>query len=126
MSNWSTLKQKGLSDIIKRLDALGVEYRVTAPDGASYGAWTDARVETKTITKYRTGNRYAYGSLKTHVLPYMEPMQPGDECEIPMAHFEVQALHSSIASWAIRLWGVKNYVSGRDLDAGVIRVLRVQ
>ena len=126
MSNWSTLKQKGLSDIIKRLDALGVEYRVIAPDGTSHGTWTDAKVKTKVVTKHRTGNRYAHGSLKNHVLPYMQPMQPGDECEIPLAHFAVVSLHSSVASWAIRLWGLGNYITSRDNDAGVIRVLRVQ
>lgn len=126
MSNWSGLKQRALEDVIKRLDTLGVQYRVIGHDGTSYGTWSDAKVETKTVTKYRTGNRYPYGVLKRHVNLYMESMQPGDECEIPCADFDVAALHSSVASWAIRLWGTGNYITTRDRDACVIRVLRVQ
>lgn len=126
MSNWSGLKQRVLDDVIKRLDTLGVQYRVIGQDGTSYGTWSDAKVETKTVTKYRTGNRYPYGALKRHALAYMEPLQPGDECEIPLENFDVDSLHSSVASWAIRLWGMGNYVSARDKDTCVIRVLRIQ
>ena len=46
MNDWTPLKQKVLLDTLKRVDALGVQYKVIAPDGSEYGTLNAAAVKT--------------------------------------------------------------------------------
>ena len=38
MTEWTELKNRVLIDALKRIDSLGVQYKIITPDGKEYGA----------------------------------------------------------------------------------------
>ena len=126
MTEWTELKNRVLVDALKRIDSLGVQYKIIAPDGTEYGTLV-AFVPTpkKEQTRKRAPHKYPRNALRDYVTPYLYTMVPGDEVFIPFGAFDVEALQSTVASRAFHMWGAGNYVTSRDLTRCGVSLLRV-
>lgn len=124
MTEWTELKNRVLVDALKRIDSLGVQYKIIAPDGKEYGTLV-AVVPTPEKVRKRAPHKYAHNALRDYVLGYITSMAPGDEVFIPVGDFDVKSVQSSVSSRAGQLWGFGNYVTSRDLTRNGITLLRV-
>jgi hypothetical protein len=124
MTEWTELKQRVLLDALKRIDNLGVQYKIIAPDGAEYGTLVVAAPVLEKVRK-RAPHKYPHNALRDYVLGYMTPMVPGDEVFVPVGDFDLKSVQSSVSSRAGQMWGAGNYVTSRDLTRCGVSLLRV-
>jgi L-aminopeptidase/D-esterase-like protein len=121
MADWSELKEKVLSDCVKRLDSLGLQYAIIRTNGEKIGSLD----VTQPQEKKRGPNRYGPNELRNYIAPVLTDMNVGDEANIPCGKFDVKALHSSITAFASGIWGNGSYASSRSKDNDSILILRV-
>ena len=121
MNDWTPLKQKVLLDTLKRVDALGVQYKVIAPDGSEYGALSAVAAK----TRKRAKPRYQRGAVKQYVESFLVGMQPGDEVIVPVDQYDMTAIQSALASYGHKQWGAGGYITARDHKANAGRILRL-
>lgn len=124
MTEWTELKQRVLIDALKRIDNLGVQYKIIAPDGAEYGTLVAVQ-PTPEKERKRQPPKYERNALRNHVLGFIGTMNPGDEVFVPVGDFDVKAVQSSLSSRAGTLWGEGNYLTSRDSKRSGVTILRV-
>ena len=124
MTEWTELKNRVLIDALKRIDSLGVQYKIIAPDGKEYGTLVVAAPVPEKVRK-RAPHKYPHNALRDYVLGYITTMGPGDEVIIPVGDFDLKSLQSSVSSRAGQMWGAGNYLTTRDTMRNSIEVLRV-
>lgn len=123
MTEWTELKNRVLVDALKRIDSLGVQYKIIAPDGKEYGTLVAFAPVPKKEPKRKP--RYQRNALRNYVSGFMKAMMPGDEVFVSVGDFDIESLQSSVASFAFVTWGAGNYVTARDLIRNGVTVLRV-
>jgi len=52
-----------------------------------------------------------FGTLRSHVVPYITGMEPGDLVEIPCAGYPPENIRSNACAWATTAWGRGTYTS---------------
>ena len=124
MTEWTELKNRVLIDALKRIDNLGVQYKIIAPDGKEYGTLVVAAPVPEKVRK-RAPHKYPHNALRDYVLGYITTMGPGDEVIIPVGDFDLKSLQSSVSSRAGQMWGAGNYLTTRDPIRNGVEVLRV-
>jgi len=124
MTEWTELKNRVLVDALKRIDSLGVQYKIIAPDGREYGTLVVV-VPTPEKVRKRKAHKYAHKALKNYVMPFLTPMAPGDEVFVPVGDFDLKSVQSSVSSHAGQIWGASNYVTARDFVRNGVNLLRV-
>jgi hypothetical protein len=124
MTEWTELKNRVLIDALKRIDSLGVQYKIIAPDGKEYGTLVVAAPVPEKVRK-RAPHKYPHNALRDYVLGYITTMGPGDEVIIPVGDFDLKSLQSSVSSRAGQMWGAGNYLTTRDPIRNGVEVLRV-
>jgi hypothetical protein len=122
MTEWTELKQRVLLDALKRIDNLGVQYKIIAPDGAEYGTLVVAPPEVK---KKKSASKYPHGEMKTYVSSMIGGMQPGDEMFVPVGKYDLKSVQSALATYAFVNWGAGNYVTAQERVRGGVTILRV-
>lgn len=95
----ASLHQKALTNAIKLLNAIGVEYAIQDHDGTVHG---NAKLETK---PKRTPAKYPYGTLSKYVRPYIEACGVNQTVTIPIGNFEIEYVYGSASSTASKVWG---------------------
>ena len=121
MNDWTPLKQKVLLDTLKRVDALGVQYKVIAPDGSEYGTLNAVAVKVRKKVK----PRYPRGVVKQYVASFLEDMKPGDEVVVPVGQYDMTAIQSALSSYGHVKWGAGGYITARDHKLNASRILRL-
>lgn len=124
MTEWTELKQRVLIDALKRIDSLGVQYKIIAPDGKEYGTLVVAVPAPEKVRK-RAPSKYPFNALKNYVMPFLDPMGPGDQVFIPVGDFDLKTVQSSVSSRAHKKWGSGNYLTTRDALRNGVEILRV-
>lgn len=124
MTEWTELKNRVLIDALKRIDSLGVQYKIIAPNGMEYGTLVVAAPVPEKVRK-RAPHKYPHNALRDYVLSYITTMGPGDEVLIPVGDFDLKSLQSSVSSRAGQMWGAGNYLTTRDPLRNGISLLRV-
>lgn len=124
MTEWTELKQRVLLDALKRIDNLGVRYKIIAPDGAEYGTLMAVQPQPEKQRK-RKPPKYERNALRDYVLGFIGKMAPGDEVTVPVGDFDIKAVQSSLSSRAGSLWGEGNYLTTRDSKRTGVTILRV-
>jgi len=126
MTEWTELKQRVLLDALKRIDNLGVQYKIIAPDGAEYGTLVAVQPKVKPVkARVRRSPKYAQGELKTYISPFVDELQPGKEVFVPIDKYDVEAIQSALAGYGFKYWGGGNYVTERDWSRSGVTILRV-
>lgn len=124
MTEWTELKNRVLIDALKRIDSLGVQYKIIAPDGREYGTLVVVAPMPEKVRK-RVPHKYAHNALKNYVVPFFTLMVPGDEVFVPVGDFDLKSVQSSVSSHAGQMWGAGNYVTARDPVRNGVNLLRV-
>jgi hypothetical protein len=123
MTEWSNLKQKIIIDVTKRLDALGVPYKIITPV-SEHGTLTV--VQPKPVKTGKRGpDRFPRYSMLNYFMPYVQNLKPGDEVFIPSDKFGYKSLQSGVSSWCARNMGEGSIVTMRDTVKDGVSVLRV-
>jgi hypothetical protein len=52
-----------------------------------------------------------FGTLRDHVVPYVNGMEPGDLVEIPYGDYPPENVRSNACAWATTAWGRGTYTS---------------
>jgi hypothetical protein len=52
-----------------------------------------------------------FGTLRSHVVPYITGMEPGDLVEIPCVNYPPENIRSNACAWATTAWGRGTYTS---------------
>jgi len=126
MTEWTELKQRVLLDALKRIDNLGVQYKIIAPDGAEYGTLVAVQPKVKPVKeRKRKSPKYAVGELKTYISSFVADLQPGNEVFVPVDKYDIQAIQSALAGHGFKYWGGGNYVTERDWSRNGVTILRV-
>lgn len=95
----ASLHAKALTNAIKLLNAIGVEYAIQDHDGTVHG---NAVLQTK---PKRQAPKYPYGTLARHVRPYIDACGVNQTVNIPVGQFELQHIYGSASSIASKIWG---------------------
>lgn len=124
MTEWTELKQRALLDAIKRIDNLGVQYKIIAPDGTEHGALVAVVPTPEKVRKHRP-RKYPHKALNNYINPFLETLTaPGKQVFIPLDIFDADAVQSTASSLAGKKWGKGNYRTSRDVLRKGVDVLR--
>ena len=123
MTEWTELKNRVLIDALKRIDNLGVQYKIIAPDGKEYGTLVVAAPVPEKVRR-RGPRLYPFNTLKRYVMPFLESVPPGEQVFIPAGKFDIDRLQSSASSRAHEAWGKGNYRTTKNTVRNGIEVLR--
>jgi hypothetical protein len=95
----ASLHEKALSNAIKLLNAIGVEYAIQDHDGTVHG---NGVLQTKAK---RQPAKYPYGTLSKHVRPYVDACGVNQTVTIPIGQFDLIHVYGSASSTASKIWG---------------------
>ena len=106
---------------LRMLDAAGAKYAVQF-DGATYGQLEVKPQRPK--KKHGDYTRYPRGATRSHYLPYLETLEPGETASVPCGDFDPRTLSANISSYCVNAWGAGNAMTSRNDNTGCIDVLR--
>jgi hypothetical protein len=95
----ASLHEKALSNAIKLLNAIGVEYAIQDHDGTLHG---NGVLQTKAK---RQPAKYPYGTLSKHVRPYVDACGVNQTVTIPISTYDLIHVYGSASSIASKVWG---------------------
>jgi hypothetical protein len=92
---------------LQRLEKRGIlKYKVIVDD-EEHGSLEVAARKLKRSSKLGL----PFGTLRSHVVPYISQMEPGDLVEIPCAGYPPENIRSNACAWATTAWGRGTYTS---------------
>lgn len=121
------LQQKALRQALRIMDALPIQYVVLTADGQAHTKGDivyQLKKAKRTKGQPRT-SKYPYGSVTKHVKMYIDPMEPGDCVDVPVAPFDVETVMKGCSSYGVRQWGPGMVMVARTADGAAIQVLRI-
>lgn len=95
----SALHTKALDNAIKLLKAIGAQYAIKDSEGNLHGDLTAVSKKKKAPPKY------PYGSLASHVKPYIASCGVNQTVTIPIGAYDLEAIYGSTSSIASKEWG---------------------
>ena len=116
----ASLHTKALTNAIKLLNAIGVEYAIQDHDGTVHG---NGVLQTK---PKRQPRKYAYGALSTHVRPYLDACGVNQTVSIPVGQFEPHYVYSAASSQASKEWGNGCHKVGMSEDKKHVMLTRTE
>ena len=116
----TSLHEKALSNAIKLLNAIGVEYAIQDHDGTLHG---NGVLQTKAK---RQPAKYPYGTLSKHVRPYVDACGVNQTVTIPVGQFELIHVYGSASSTASKVWGNGCHKIGTSEDKKNVILTRTE
>ena len=116
----ASLHEKALSNAIKLLNAIGVEYAIQDHDGKVHG---NGVLQTK---QRKAPPKYPYGTLSKHVRPYVNACGVNQTVQIPVGTFELVHVYGSASSTASKLWGNGCHKIGTSEDKKFVLLTRTE
>lgn len=95
----SALHTKALDNAIKLLKAIGAQYAIKDSEGNLHGDLTAVSKKKKAPPKY------PYGSLASHVKPYINSCGVNQTVTIPIGAYDLESIYGSTSSIASKEWG---------------------
>lgn len=120
MDQNSTLFKKALA----ALDASGAQYRIIMPDGTHFGTLPYAEPKPEKVK--RRSLKHPYGTLRSHYLPFVENIKPGECIDVPCGPFLLADLQGAISSHFCTKLGNGKVTVARNRDRKCVEVLRVE
>jgi len=65
-----------------------------------------------------------FGTLRNHVVPHINGMEPGDLVEIPCDDYPAENVRSNACAWATTAWGRGTYTSTINHKTGCVELYR--
>lgn len=96
----TSLHEKALSNAVKLLNAIGVEYAIQDHDGTLHG---NGVLQTKAKRKPLT---YPYGSLSKHVRPYVDACGINQTVTTRLAHQKIRRTSFLLAQRSLTTWTI--------------------
>lgn len=116
------IQKKQVEILLAVLDKAGAQYKIILDDGTEYG---ELAVQVKKEMKRRS-SLLPRGTLTSHFIPYIENLQAGDVVAIPSNGLDMEAIRSSLASWAFQHWGEKAATTMLNRKTNQLEVLRLK
>jgi hypothetical protein len=116
----SVLHEKALSNAIKLLNAIGASYAIKDAEGNLHGDLTSVSKKKKAPPKY------PYGSLSSHIRPYIEACGVNQTVTIPIGAYDLDAIYGSSSSMATKLWGNGCHKVGTTPDKKNVLLTRTE
>lgn len=116
----NNLHAKALTNAVKLLNAIGAKYAIVDSDGVKHG---DLEVITK---KKRAPAKYPYGSLRKHVVPYLQDLRVNCTARIPVHPYDLESVYGSASSAASTMWGHKSHKVGTSEDKKSVYITRTE
>lgn len=115
-----SVHKKALENAMKLLNAIGAQYAIKTAQGELYG-----ELETKVKPK-RQPAKYPYGSLASHVRPYLDSCAVNQTVTIPIGQFDLIHVYGSASSIASKEWGNGCHKIGTTSDKKAVVVTRTE
>jgi len=116
----SVLHEKALSNAIKLLNAIGAQYAIKDADGNMHG-------DVKSVAKQKkSASKYPYGSLSTHIRPYIDACVVNQTVTIPIGQFDIAHVYGSASSIASKEWGNGCHKIGASADKKAVLLTRTE
>jgi len=116
----SVLHEKALSNAIKLLNAIGAQYAIKDAEGNLHG-------DVKAVAKQKKApSKYPYGSLSTHVRPYIASCGVNQTVTIPIGQFDLDSVYGSTSSIASKEWGNGCHKIGTSSDKKSVLLTRTE
>ncbi len=116
----SVLHEKALSNAIKLLNAIGAQYAIKDAEGVLHG-------DLKAVSKQKKApSKYPYGSLSSHIRPYINSCAVNQTVTIPIGQFDLDAVYGSASSIASKDWGNGCHKIGTSLDKKSVLLTRTE
>lgn len=103
------IEKKVLSNAIRMLDSINLEYCIQLPDGQFVGA---LKVESK-----KSPRKYPYGSVTKYVSTFIDQMEQGKVITIPVHEFDLDSIQSIVCNILRDKFGSGNYTTHRNDDS---------
>lgn len=115
-----SIQQAAVKRALAMLNAAGAAYAVQF-DGETYGT-----LEVVPPRRRRAnGSTYRRGETRSHYVPMIEHMVPGDAATVPFDRFDPAILASNISSYCVHTWGAGAAMTARNDETGCVEVLRL-
>ena len=116
----SVLHAKALSNAIKLLNAIGAQYAIKDADGIVHG-------DVQSVAKQKkTPSKYPYGSLSSHIRPYLKSCGINQTVTIPIGQFDIEHVYGSASSMASKDWGNGCHKIGASADKKAVLLTRTE
>jgi hypothetical protein len=116
----SVLHAKALSNAIKLLNAIGAQYAIKDADGIVHG-------DLKAVAKQKKApSKYPYGSLSTHIRPYIDACAVNQTVTIPIGQYDLDSVYGSASSMATKMWGNGCHKVGTSADKKSVLLTRTE
>ena len=116
----SVLHEKALSNAIKLLNAIGAQYAIKDAEGVVHG-------DVKAVSKQKKApSKYPYGSLSTHVRPYIDACAVNQTVTIPIGQYDLDSVYGSTSSIASKEWGNGCHKIGTSSDKKSVLLTRTE
>lgn len=116
----SVLHEKALSNAIKLLNAIGAQYAIKDAEGNLHG-------DVKAVSKQKKApSKYPYGSLSSHIRPYIDSCAVNQTVTIPIGQFDLDAVYGSTSSIASKDWGNGCHKIGTSSDKKSVLLTRTE
>ncbi len=116
----SVLHEKALSNAIKLLNAIGAQYAIKDAEGVVHG-------DLKAVSKQKKAPaKYPYGSLSSHIRPYVEGCGVNQTVTIPIGQFDLDHIYGSASSMATKMWGNGCHKVGTSSDKKSVLLTRTE
>jgi len=116
----SVLHEKALSNAIKLLNAIGAQYAIKDAEGKLHG-------DVKAVAKQKKApSKYPYGSLSTHIRPYIDACAVNQTVTIPIGQYDLDSVYGSASSMATKLWGNGCHKVGTSADKKAVLLTRTE
>jgi len=116
----SVLHEKALSNAIKLLNAIGAQYAIKDAEGVVHG-------DLKAVSKQKKApSKYPYGSLSTHIRPYIDACAVNQTVTIPIGQYDLDSLYGSASSMATKMWGNGCHKVGTTADKKAVLLTRTE
>jgi hypothetical protein len=116
----SVLHAKALSNAIKLLNAIGAQYAIKDAEGNLHG-------DVKAVAKQKKApSKYPYGSLSTHIRPYIDSCGVNQTVTIPIGQYDLDSVYGSASSMATKMWGNGCHKVGTSADKKSVLLTRTE
>lgn len=115
--------KKMLDQSIKNLELLHnkgfLDYKISAVTGQQWGNLNIAELSRK-----RAAPSFPRGTVRGHIMPYIESLTPDNIVSIPLDKFKIEHLRGNICSWCTTHWGKGTYTTTYNREANCIEIYR--
>lgn len=115
-----SVHKKALENAMKLLNAIGAQYAIKTAQGELFGE-LEAKVKPK-----RKPHKYPYGSLASHIKPYIDSCAVNQTVTIPIGQFELKNVYGSASSIATKEWGNGCHKVGTTSDKKGVVLTRTE